>query len=173
MTIPNVERYPYVGFFNPYLQQTYAGCNQIIDIISLSVNWGGGVRPSLDWMPWDNFQAYCRAYAFLNTSFPSVWSVYNDGTQGEVWMFPVPSQAGEIEADASVTPKDIYSDDDYDAIPDGFQEALKFGAASVALISSQRFAQAQMMENTFADMMGVGRVAVDRGKTATYYWSVP
>ena len=26
MTIPGVERYPYVGFFNPVLQAQYAGC---------------------------------------------------------------------------------------------------------------------------------------------------
>lgn len=173
MTIVNVERYPYVGFFNPYLQATYAGVDSIIDMITFAVNWGGGVRPVLDWMPWDNFQAYCRAYAFLNTSFPSVWTVYNDGTQGEVWMFPVPSQAGEIEADASVTPKPLYSDDDFDAIPYGFSEAIKFGAASLALLSSQRYAQAQAMENIFADNIGVARVAVDRGKVPTMYWSVP
>jgi len=35
-TIPNVERYPYVGFFNPVLQAQYAGCDQVIDIIDCS-----------------------------------------------------------------------------------------------------------------------------------------
>ena len=91
MTIPGVERYPYVGFFNLYLQAQYAGVDKVIDTIACSVNWGGTNRPTLDWMPWDDFQAYCRAYAVLNSSYPSVWSVYNDGPQGEIWMFPIPS----------------------------------------------------------------------------------
>ncbi len=173
MTIPGVERYPYVGFFNPALQAQYAGCDEVIDVIALSVNWGGTTRPSLDWMPWDDLQAYARAYAVLNTSWPSVWSTYNDGTQGELWIFPVPSQTTEMEVDATCTPKSLYSDDDFDAIPSGFQEPLMFGAAKFSFMARGRYAQAQVMENQFADMMGVGRVAVDRGKVASYYYRVP
>jgi hypothetical protein len=172
-TIPNVERYPYVGFFNPVLQSQYAGCDQVIDIISLSVNWGGVNRPTLDWMPWDNLQAYARAYAVLNSAYPSVWSVYNDGTQGEVWMFPVPSQAGDIEADAAVTPKSLYSDDDFDAIPDGFKEGVKFATAELIFMSSARYAQAEAMASKYQENVGIAHVAADRGKTASYYWTVP
>lgn len=172
-TIPGVERYPYQGFFNYYLQREHAGCDSILDTISCSVNWGGVNRPSLDWMPWDDLQAYARAYAVLNMSYPAVWSVYNDGPMGEIWLFPVPSQAGEIELDTFVLPKNIYSDDDYDAVPDAFREAIKFGAASLAFLSSGRYANAQALEEVFADMMGVARVSVDRGKTRSYYWKVP
>lgn len=172
-TIPGVERYPYVGFWNPQLQQAHAGCDKVIDSIALSVNWGGVTRPTLDYMAWDNLQAYARAYAVLNTSYPSVWSVYNDGPQGEIWIFPVPSQFNEMELDVFCTPKPLNTDDDFDAIPDGLQESLKFGAASLQFLSRGRYTQAQVMENLFADSMGVARVAFDRGKTASYYWSVP
>jgi hypothetical protein len=124
-------------------------------------------------MPWDNLQAYCRAYAVLVTSYPSVWSVYNDGPQGEIWMFPVPSQAGEIELDAAVTPTALLTDADFDAIPEGFREAIKFGAAAMVFLSSRRYADAQVFENMFADAMGVARVAVDGGKSSSYYWPFP
>lgn len=172
-TIPNVERYPYVGFFNPVLQAQHAGCDSVQDVIALSVNWGGVNRPTLDWMPWDDLQAYARAYAVLNSSFPSVWSCYNDGALGEVWMFPVPSQAGDIEADCFVLPKPLYSDDDFDAIPDGFKEAVKFNAAEMAFAQSSRYAQAEIMERKYLDIIGVTRVSADRGKTKSYYWTVP
>lgn len=172
MTIPGVERYPYVGFFNPVLKASHAGVDSVIDSIALSVNWGGVSRPTLDWMTWDDLQAYARAYAVLNTSYPSVWSVYNDGPTGEIWMFPIPSQAGEIELDAICTPSALYSDSDYDAIPPGFQEAIKFGAATLAFQASGRYAQALEMANAFADNIGVARVAVDRGKTPSYYGGI-
>jgi hypothetical protein len=172
-TIPNVERYPFIGFFNPALQQQHAGCDMVIDVIALSVNWGGVERPSLDWMPWDELQAYARAYNVLNSSFPSVWSVYNDGPMGEVWIFPIPSQVGEIEADCFVTPKDLYSDDDFDAIPDGFREGIKFAAAELAFMASGRQAQAEIMRAQADSSIGVTRVAVDHGKTNSYYWKVP
>ena len=173
MTIPGVERYPYIGFFNNFLKAQYAGVDKVLDTIACSVNWGGTTRPNLDWMPWDEFQAYCRAYAVLNMSYPSVWSVFNDGPQGEIWMFPVPSQYNEIELDVTCQPVDLIDDSTFDAIPDGFQEALKYGAAAIAFESSGRFAQAQAMEDRFADNLGIARVAVDRGKSRTYYPSYP
>jgi len=173
MTIPGVERYPYIGFFNNFLKAQYAGVDKVLDTIACSVNWGGTTRPNLDWMPWDEFQAYCRAYAVLNMSYPAVWSVFNDGPQGEIWMFPVPSQYNEIELDVTCQPLDLIDDSTFDAIPEGFQEALKYGAAAIAFESSGRYAQAQAMEDRFADNLGVARVAVDRGKSRTYYPSYP
>jgi hypothetical protein len=109
-TIPGVERYPYIGFFNNFLVRQYAGVSQIIDTIACSVNWGGTVRPNLDWFPWDEYQAYCRSYAVLNMSYPAIWSVFNDGVQGEIWLFPVPSQYNEIELDVTCLPIDLTSD---------------------------------------------------------------
>ena len=172
-TIPGVERYPYQGFFTPALKAQYAGVDQIYDSIACAVNWGGTVRPQLDWMPWDELQAYCRAYSVLNTSYPSVWSVYNDGPYGEIWFFPIPSQAGEIELDVSARPSALNTDSDFDAIPESFQEAIKFKAASLAFMSSARYSQAQMMEDQFADTLGIARVAVDGGKSPTYYPRYP
>lgn len=173
MTIPNVERYPYQGFVNPFLQAQYAGVQGVIDTIACSVCWGGSVggspRPSLAWMAWEDLQAYGRAYATLVTSYPYWWSVFNDGENGEIWMFPVPSFPMEIELDVFCIPSDLESDDDYDAIPGGFKNAIKFGAASLAYLTSRRYAQAQIMENMFADRLGVARVAVDMGKTPNFY----
>lgn len=168
-TIPGVERYPYQGFFNPFLRAAYAGCDSVIDTIACSVNWGGVNRPSLDWMPFEDFQAYARAYAVLNTSYPSVWSVFNDGPDGEIFMFPVPSQAGEIELDVFAVPNDLYADTDPDAIPHVFQRAIKFGAAKLQFMASSRWSQADMMEAMFADALGVARVSVDRGKVPSFY----
>lgn len=168
-TIVGVERYPFQGFFNPIVQAAHQGVKGIIDVASLSVNWGGAVRPSLAWMPWEELQAYARAYATLVTSYPYYWSVLNDGENGEVWLFPAPSFAGDIELDAYCVPSDLYTNDDYDAIPDGFSDAIKFGAAKLAYLGTQRYLQAQLMENEFASALGIDRVAVDRGKVPNFY----
>ena len=168
-TIPGVERYPYVGFFNPILTQQHAGVTGVIDAINLNVVWGQTMRPSLMWMPWDDFQAYCRVYSVLNLDYPSVWSVMNDGGAGEIYLFPAPSTANDMELDATCYPSDINSDNDFDAIPLGFHEAIKFGAAASAFVATQRQAQAQVMDSLFLEHMGVSRVASDRGKTRNYY----
>lgn len=170
-TIPGQERYPFQGFFNPYLQAEHAGCKAIIDVIACSVNWGGSVRPTLAWLPWDDLQAYARAYATLLESFPYYWSVMNDGEQGEIWMFPAPSIVGDIELDCFCIPSDLNTDSDFDAIPGGFRNAVKFGAAELAFMAQQRFSQAELMNQKFAERIGTGAVARDRGKVQNYYWS--
>ena len=53
-TITGLERYPYQGFFNPILQRQHEGCQGVIDVIQVAVNWGGNFRPGLVWMPWDD-----------------------------------------------------------------------------------------------------------------------
>lgn len=170
--IVGVERYPFRGFFNPYAAQQYAGIKGIVDVIDLAVNWGGAVRPALAWMPWEDLQAYARSYAVIMESYPYYWSVMNDGEEGEVWLFPTPSFPGDIEADSFCVPKDIYTDDDFDAVPDGFSNAVKYYAAMMIYNSSQRFAQAQVMQGLLAEQLGVSVVSANRGKQPNYYYSV-
>lgn len=169
-TIPGQERYPYQGFFNPYLQAAHAGCEGIIDVIDCSVNWGGAVRPTLAWMPWDNLQAYARAYATQVTSYPYYWSCFNDGQRGEIWMFPAPSTTGDIELDAICVPAYLYSDNDFDAIPEEMRQSIKFGAAALAYMAKKNYADAQIMDAVFSNSLGVGVAARDGGKTPSYYW---
>lgn len=170
-TIPGVERYSFQGFFNPLVRQAHAGVKGIVDVASCSVNWGGAVRPSLAWMPWEDLQAFARAYATLVTSYPYYWSVLNDGENGEIFFFPAPSFVGDIELDAYCVPLDLQTDADYDAIPDGFSNAIKFGAASLAFFGKQQYLQAQIMENMFAERLGVARVSADRGKIPNFYYN--
>jgi hypothetical protein len=171
-TIPGVERMPYRGFFNPYAQAQHAGIKGIFDVIEIAVNWGGSIRPALNWMPWDDLQAYARAYGFLTISYPEWWSCMSDGEDGEVWLFPPPSTTGEIELDAYCVPLDLNTDSDYDAIPEGYHSAVKFGAAATAFLSSQRYANAQMMGALFDERIGIGSQSRDSGKTQ-YYWGYP
>jgi len=166
--IVGVERYPYQGFANGYLKDQHAGVKGVLDVLSVSVSWGS-VRPSLAWMPYIDLQAYARAYQVILESYPYFWSTLNDGENGEVWLFPVPSFPMEMEWQVYCVPSNIFSDDDYDAIPDGFKEAVKFYAAGLAYLSKQQFLNAQLMLNQFADTIGVDRASVDAGKTPSFY----
>lgn len=169
-TIPGVERYPFQGFFNPALQQAYAGVQGIIDVVMCSVAWGNGSsKPALDWMPWEDFQAYCRSINTLVENYPSVWTVYNDGEFGEIWLAPVPSQACDIELDVFCVPSPLNTNDDFEAIPQSMSYAIKFGAASLAFMTKSNYAQAQVMEEMFSQALGVARLAMDGGKQPSFY----
>lgn len=168
-TIEGLERYPYQGFANSFLQAQHQGCRAIIDTLSVSVSWGGAVRPSLAWMAYQDLQAYARAYSTLVTSYPYFWSVLNDGENGEIWLFPVPSFPMEMEWQVYCVPNDLVTDSDYDAIPDGFTNSIKFYAAAMAYLGTSRFLQAQIYMNMFTDSLGLARVAVDTGKVGNFY----
>lgn len=175
-TIAGVERYPFRGFVNPALIAQHAGIAGAMDINTCSICWGtagspGSPRPSLAWLAWEDLQAYARAYATLVTSYPYYWSVLNDGTAGEIWLFPVPSQAMEIELDVYCIPKPLYTDSDFDAIPENFQNAIKYGAAALAYASSRRYGQATIMSDLFNERLGIARVASDYGKTPNFYYA--
>lgn len=174
--IAGVERYPFQGFANPKLKAQHAGCEGIIDVGMVSTSWGGSPMPGLAWMPWEDLQAYARAYQNLVTSYPYYWSVLADGGDGEIWLFPVPSQGGpfaDMEWDAFCYPSSLHTDDDFDAIPEGQRNAVKFGAVALALTGKQRYADADYMQNRFHERIGTAAVARDRGKIPNFYYQVP
>ena len=173
-TIPGVEMYPY-DYANPYLQAQNAGVSKIIDVLDISVSWGA-TRPTIKWMPWVDAQAFCRSYNVGVTSYPFVWSCQGDGTRGKVFLFPVPSVGGnlngEMEWDTICIPSDLNSNNDYDAIPDSFQDAIKFRAVALALMASFRFTEAQVHTQMFLNELGVDRAAAKRGAVSDYYWGI-
>lgn len=172
-TIPNQERYPYIGYGNLYLNQQYRGLRGICDVISVSGSWGGAVRPSLDWMPFEEFQAYCRSNIILVTNYPVVFSIYNDGEAGEVWLFPVPQSANEMEWDTFCTAGPIYTNDDFDVIPQPFRNGVKYYAAARAFEARGSYEVAQLNYTRFESSNQLRRGAVDRGKVPTRYPTWP
>lgn len=172
-TIPGVEMYPY-DYANPYLQAQNAGVDKIIDVLDVSVSWGS-TRPTLNWMPWGDLQALARSYNVGVTSYPFAWACQGDGTRGKVFLFPIPSVGGnangEMEWDVICVPKDLYTNDDYDAIPDSFQDAIKYRATALALMASFRFTEAQVYTQMFLSQLGVDRASAKSGATTSYYWT--
>ena len=177
-TLVGVEKYSY-GYINPFLKANNAGYRSTMDIVDLAVSWGGN-RPVLNWMPWEDLQAYARSYNVGVFSYPFLWSTNGSGTKGQFWLFPIPQvtqpgnaqfgAAGEIEADCTCLPTALYTDSDYDALPEPFTGAVKYYAAHLAFLGSQRFGMAAIMLNLFNDHLGIDNAASDRGKSDSYYY---
>jgi hypothetical protein len=168
MTIPGVESYPF-QWANHYLREQYAGADEITDIVDLSVAWGSAsFRPTLNWLPWMDFQARLRAWNVLNSAYPVYWATQGDGTNQVVYLYPAASQSLEMEWDVIALPSPLYSDNDFEILSDNFATAIKYGAAAMSLINS-RPEQARVMFDNFLDTLGVGREASDFGKSESMY----
>lgn len=165
--LEGVERYAY-ALANPYLRAAYAGYDSVYDVYTVAVSWGSS-RPVLRWMPFDELQAYMRAYTGIGLSYPAVWSTLGTGTSGQVWIWPAPSQSLEMEWDVTCLPIELSSDDDPDAIPDNLVSSVKFYAAGMAMLGSFRNAQAEAFFKLFADHSMSDLAGSDGGRVANYY----
>jgi hypothetical protein len=94
----------------------------------------------------------------------------NDGSRGQVWLFPFPSAVAEMEWDTICEPNPLYSDTDPEALAGSWRDGVKYWAARNAYLATQRFGMAQLMEQEFKSRVMVDRVAADWGKTPDYYW---
>ena len=167
-TIAGQEKYPF-AYANQYAIAANAGVRSVIDVQNIAVSWGGAMRPVQNWLPWDQLQAYGRSYNVGVFSFPMVWSTSGVGVTNQVWLWPAPSTTQEMEWDCTFLPKALHSNDDYDAIPSPFDQAVKFWAAKLAKLAALRFAEAEAMEAEYWKELGSGNSVSDRGHIADYY----
>lgn len=177
-TLAGVEKYPY-AYANPYLRANNQGVKAVVEVKQVAVSWGS-FRPVMTWVPWQDLQAYSRSYNMGVFNYPIAWSDTGDGERGEVWLWPPPSvtgvsnlvgSQGEMEWLTSCVPLPIYSDNDYEALPEPYSNAVKYKAASYAMLSAQRYGTAQIYQDLYSDQLGLDRTSVDRGKSGNAYWS--
>lgn len=168
-TIPGLELYTY-NYANPYLQAQYHGYDKVIYVFNISVNWGGQ-RPTLRWMPWDNLQAYARACSQGVVSNPVAWAAKGVGENGQAWLFPVPANTAfaEMEWECICTPKPLYTNADFEALPDLYASCVKYYACYLAYMGQQRTGMAQIMRGLFDEQLMISGVASDFGHTEDYY----
>lgn len=177
-TIANLEKYPY-AYATPFLRANNPGYKAVIEVKQVAVSWGS-FRPAMKWMPFADLQAYYRAASINVFNYPVAWATTGDGERGEVWLYPPPSVSGvsalqnsqgEFEWYCSCVPLPLYTANDFEAIPEPYTDAVKFKAASYAMLGSQRYGTAQVYNDLFTDELGIDRQSVDRGQPGNYYWS--
>jgi hypothetical protein len=120
-------------------------------------------------MPWDQLQAYGRSFNVGVFSYPMVWSTSGVGVNNKLWLFPAPSSANEMEWDATFLPAPLNTNDDYEAIPDPFTNAVQFWAARLAKIAALRYGEAGELEREYWKALSGGNSACDRSQIPNYY----
>lgn len=177
-TISGVEKYSF-DYAKPFLQAQYAGVKAITDVESVSVSWGG-YRPSLDFMPFADLEAYARVLAIGVFSYPFCWSSLGTGEKGDVWLFPVPSvgiqdvgvgNQGLMDWLVNCVPKDLYTDSDPDALPEPFNRHACLYAAAWGYLRAKQYENSRILQQQLADELGVDVFSSDSGKTQSFYWS--
>lgn len=127
----------------------FPGVQSIYAIQSVSILYSG-FRYSLICHSFSTYQALIRIWAQQWQYVPCVVAQYGQGTNGSFYMYPVPSQAYQMEWDAYCLPQDLITDLSVEAIPDPWTDAVAYWAAHLCYLSLQNFNAARMYEDMFS-----------------------
>lgn len=161
-TFVNQEVYAF-STINPMVAVSGSGINSIYMVNSISLIWGT-FRYTLMRVGWSKYQAYVRNYTAGYTYIPAVYAQFGQGFSGSVYLYPIPNQSYQMEWDCCCIPNDLNNDNDVEALPGPYSEAVKFYAARLAFLQSQRFADAEMMYSVNPQKPGLYQIAMHRAR---------
>lgn len=117
--------------FNP-------GCDSVYLVRSVSLLYNN-YRFSLPMYSFSTYQAMIRQYPFQYQYIPTFFSQFGQGTDGSLYMYPLPSQTYQVEYDCNCIPSDLVDDQSVEAIPMPWRDAVAFYALHLAFLELQNF----------------------------------
>ena len=106
------------------------GCSSVYYVRGVSIIYSG-YRYSLEALAWTRYQTY-RQYPYQYTYTPAIMCQRGQGTNGDLYFYPLPSQPLQAEYDVQCLPSDLLDDQSYEAIPLPWTDAVPYFATSLA-----------------------------------------
>jgi hypothetical protein len=116
----------------------FPGVGSIYMVKSVSIIYAN-YRYSLPCYSFSTYQAFIRQYPFQYQYVPTVCCQFGQGTDGSFMVYPLPSQAYQLEWDCFCLPSDLLDDQSVEAIPQPWTDAVKYFAAHLAALELQNF----------------------------------
>lgn len=129
------------------------GCEAVYYIRSVSIIYAN-YRYSLPCYSFSTYQAMIRQYPFQYQYVPTFCAQFGQGAGGSFYMYPLPSQAYQLEFDCLCLPSDLLTNDSEEAIPAPWTDAIPYFAAHLAYLELQNFNYAQGYLKMFDEFLG-------------------
>ncbi len=127
----------------------WPGVDSVHAIKSVSVIYAN-YRYSLPQYAFSEYQSKIRNYPYQYQYVPAFCSQYGQGANGSLYMFPLPSQIYQYECDCFCLPSNLTLDNSIpEAIPLPWTDAIKYGAAMLAMLEIGNYNAAKMYETLF------------------------
>lgn len=152
-TQANQEEYKFSDWTS--IAQMEPGIREILAVRTLAIAIGpgeGAWKPAWNRLVWSDFESRFRIWnrAWVGTiSYPGFYAQYGFGVGGSLFLAPIPSQVQPMEMDCSCQPLPLENDDDVEAIPYPWTDAVSYFAAWLCLIQQQRREDAMAMLQIF------------------------
>lgn len=131
----------------------FPGVGQVFWIQSMAViyaNW----RYTPQYASFTKYQAKIRTYTTSSYQYvPAFFTQYGRGTDGSYFCYPPPSQTYPVEYDCLCLPIDLVDDTTPEAIPQPWQDAVKFFASGLSYLDLQSSNKAREQFELFDQFM--------------------
>lgn len=126
----------------------FPGVESIFAIKSVSILFSN-FRYSLSCYSFSTYQALIRQWAQQWQYVPAVCAQYGQGVAGSFYMYPIPSQAYQMEWDCFCLPSDLTTNDSDEALPMPWTEAVPYYSAYLSFLSLMNFNAAKFYLEQF------------------------
>lgn len=142
------EQYPLSGI-NVSL---FPGVDSVYLVHGVSVIYSN-YRYSLPCYSFTVYQAMIRQYSLQYRYVPAFCSQTGQGSDGIIFMYPIPSQTYQVEYDCFCLPQDIFDDGGQDVIPKPWDDVVPYMAAHLAFLDLQNLNTAEYFWKKYNEML--------------------
>lgn len=152
-TVPllRTEQHREVYKFSDIPLQQHPGVAEVFACKSISFIYAN-YRYSVPVFPFSVYQAYVRIYPQQYLYIPTAAAQFGQGVNGSLFMYPIPSHDYQMELDVFCLPQDMEDDQDFEAIPKPWTDAVPYFAAHLAYLGLQNLNAAQYYMNLYDEM---------------------
>jgi hypothetical protein len=154
--------------FADFPLDTFAGVQSVFAVIDVSVIYAN-YRYVLPYYPLSIYQAYIRQYPRQYLYVPTMHTQLGQGTGGSLLMYPIPSQQYQWEADCICLPEDLVSDNEPEALPAPWTDAVPYMAASLAYAELQNFNASKYYQDQYDNFVHRYSAYARPGRTINPY----
>ena len=126
----------------------FPGVGSIFAVKSVSLIFSS-YRFSIPVYSFSTYQAQIRNYPYQYEYVPTVGAQVGQGVNGSLYLYPLASQAYQMEWDCFCLPDDLLADQDYEALPPPWTEAVPYFATHLAYLELQNLNAAKYYEDQF------------------------
>lgn len=131
-TITNQEVYN----FKDQNLEYFPGVGAIIAVRSVAIIYAN-YRYVLPKYSWSSYQAFIRQYPRQYYYVPTMCAQFGQGENGSLYLYPIASQPYLMEWDCTCLPQDLNTNQDVEAIPYPWNDAVPMLAAAYAFLELQ------------------------------------
>ena len=147
---------------------SFPGVREVIAVKSISIIYAN-YRYSLPMYSFSVYQAMIRQYPGQYYYVPTMSAQRGQGSAGSLYLYPLPSQEYQLELDCFCWPQDLETDQDVEAIPDPWTEAVPYLAAHYCYLELQNLNAANYYRKMFDEMMPRYRAGAEPGRMTNPY----